>query len=404
MLSARISAHRFSLLLLTSLSLTGCAVYSSVIEDGGVVPHDGHLQGNYMLPRTILNVQIAQVDTGLQLTVSKSVESDPTYRLSYRLETSPLARDVLTVDTGQDGLIKTISSTSTDQTGAIAIKLAELVFTTATGGAPLEGAAPRALPGGSLASGHKFSASYDPLDPIESRRARNGMAAAGFCVLVGADAAHQPDKTCDVPRPTASITEYVQTYVAENPAIYFRRAVPLPVTIYRKKSNEKFDLIFSGNDLFFDKTSLYELKIDRAAFVEKKVEVTFDNGHLQKISVTKDSEVLAFVGIPVRVAQIIFSIPLATLKREKELIDAETGVLTATQKKLEAEAALLKTANAQAAAGATPTVLPTTTTSGSSTPVVVNPARALTPRERFVLCVRESGEDQREACKTGMLQ
>jgi hypothetical protein len=61
--------------------------------------------------------------------------------------------------------------------------------------------------------------------------------------------------------------------------------------------------------MFFDKKEAYQLDIDRAAFVQKDIDVTFESGALTKINIKKPSELLEISTIGVKSARIILAIP-----------------------------------------------------------------------------------------------
>src|SRR5262245_55758072 len=104
----------------------------------------GATGGHYYLPRTIFNVRVEKSDDGSTFTIGKVTEADPRARLRYQFEPSGLSDDIMEVSIAENGLLTAISSNTTDRSGDIAAKVAELVFTTATGGAALPG--PRDFP------------------------------------------------------------------------------------------------------------------------------------------------------------------------------------------------------------------------------------------------------------------
>jgi hypothetical protein len=312
---------------------SACTVISSDFETKRenyvLEPHGGV----YFLPRTVIKVQSYFDDKGKpMLSVAKVVETDPKTRLIYRIHNSPLSDDTIDVKTDSSGLLTSISSDTTDQTGNIAVKLAELVFTTSTG-VPLPQGVGRALPDGAFNPENSFQASYDPFDPAEVASVRAGM--PNFCIAVGNQALLPPEQACSsLPAQTyLKAPPYFEpgSPISGSVGVYYRRPVPQPVRIYKviaqKNAKKSYQTLYVGSEQFFDKSTLYEIAIDRTAFVQKKITLAFTSGSLTTVNIVKQSEVLAAVNVPVKIAQIVLAIPLEGLKHDKALVDAQADLL-----------------------------------------------------------------------------
>jgi hypothetical protein len=319
------------------------------------------LQGTYMLPRTIFSLELKIADKVPTLHLSKTVETDPRGRMLYRFEPSIASHDLLEVVTDEAGLLTSISSDTHDKTGEIAVKIAELIYTVATKGA--SGPVPAALPG-DVPQTTPFKASYDPLNPIEVAPVRRRLAELDHCILVGDETLAPPNSVCAKARPQAmgpiAALEAPIAYAHRYPGIFYRRAIPTPIRIYKRepvgdKGHKEWKLLFSGNELLFNQSDLYEVKIDRYAFVKGVTTITFVNGSLQKINLNKPSEALEVVSVPVRILKLAFSIPGAALAKDKQLVDAETALLESQAKKISAEAQLVKLQLQRAGQGAVAT-------------------------------------------------
>ncbi|MDX1158745.1 hypothetical protein [Sinorhizobium medicae] len=340
--------------------LSACSTIESSIPDHretGVFRETG----TYMLPRSIFNVNVTATKEGNTLTVTRTAEGDPRAVRNYTITPSAFSSDIVKVEQ-TDNLLTKISSDATDQSGNIVLNLAELVFTTASGGASLP-ANMRSLPAGATGTTTSFSASFDPLDPVEALSAREGLIEGGFCISVGAETRVAPNLVCSSSYRPAEDVRFITAanYESRVPGIWFRRTVPTPVRIYQKASNVAgWKLLFSGNENLFDKSALYQLEIDRAAFVQKKIEVTFASGSMTTVSVDQPSTLAAATLLPVKVARIIFAIPLAGFQQDQALTEARTKLLTQ-------QAALVKAQRDYIALGVS-------ATGDTSRALVINPA------------------------------
>ncbi|MBY3465683.1 hypothetical protein HFN80_16960 [Rhizobium laguerreae] len=319
----------FKFFLLASVSfLAACSTIESNVPhtaSSGVI----HGTGTYMLPRTIFNVNVAVTKEGKNLTVTRTAEGDPRAIRNYTITPSAFSNDIVKVDQ-VDNLLTKVSSDSSDQTGNIVLNLAELVFTTASGGASLP-ANMRSLPTGGTGATTPFSGSYDPLDPVEAASAREGLVENGFCITVGAETRLPSGVACSDGYRPAEDARYITAanYESRVSGIWFRRSTPTPVKIYQRASKSAaWKVLFSGNENLFDKSALYQLEIDRAPFVQKKIEVTFASGSMTSVSVDQPSTLAAATALPVKVARIIFAIPLAGFQQDQGLTEARTKLLT----------------------------------------------------------------------------
>jgi hypothetical protein len=348
--------RRVSLIALSALAVAGCSATLGSYTDTPSERIEGLLQGPYFLPRSVFNIAVTQTDKGEGFTISKKTEADPSTRLIYKLEPSEFSDDVIEVTSNEAGLLTKITSDTTDRSGDIAIKIAEAIFAGVTQSS--SGPSVTDFPEGGLAT--FFAASYDPFHPKEAADVRERLrnAGTGYCILVG-DEVRRGVALCDGSK--GNPTPYVAPalgYAERYPGIYYRRAVPTPVRIYRRDAaTKKWLPYWIGSESLFDQSDLYEVKIDRTAFVRKQTTMVFSNGSLTNIKLEKPSEALAFVGIPVKIARIAFAMPLAGLQRDTGLLEAETKNLEAQSKLINTQSALVKLQLQQAGSAvvATPT-------------------------------------------------
>jgi hypothetical protein len=299
----------------------------------------------YSLPRTVLNVTAGKD----KLVVTKGTEPDPQARFMLHFQGSPFSNDNLVAEVSEDSLLKSIHATSDDQTGAIAVNLAEAVFSFGTGGAALP--AGRKLPE-TLPGAEGFAASYDPLDPSDVAATRGPLAKAGFCILVGNETLNAPRACSETPHTNDASAPYVVDmnspavrdpvqYLSRRSGVFYRQPTPMPVHIYRKVGQD-WDALFVGNENLFDKSEVYEVAINRATFVKKEVKLTFQGGALTNVTIDKPSQFYQLSTFGLQIVKIIVAIPLEALKQDKALIDAEAERIKAETTLLQAQNDLLK--------------------------------------------------------------
>jgi hypothetical protein len=333
------------------------------------------LHGAYYLPRTVLNITVA-VSTPTSgspqtsFTITKSVEADPTAKLFYMFEPSATSDDTFDVVTGESGLLSSVSSNTYDRSGDIAVKVAQLIFTTATAGAPLPASSAMVLsvPATPLAN-TPFGASYDPFDTEEATKVRNKLltiakmgstsppspAIQDYCILVGGEVrAYTPEQACvENHAPNPHRTFPVVEYDARYPGIYYRRPAPMPIRIFTRNCTKQdpslkctvkddWSRLWMGNDMLFDKSDIYQVRIDRTAFIQRQTKIAFTNGTLTEISLTKPSEALAAASYPVTIAKLVASIPLAGLQQDTSVTKAQGDLIAAQTNLINLQRAAIK--------------------------------------------------------------
>ncbi|MGH7887517.1 MAG: hypothetical protein ACREPG_06605, partial [Candidatus Binatia bacterium] len=109
------------------------------------------------------------------------------------------------------------------------------------------------------------------------------------------------------------------------------------------------DIVLSGNNMNLqstlylpDKSALNIFPINRGAFIKKVTTVTFDNGVLTEFTITKPSEALGFISIPVDLAKAIVSIPGEVLSVKVKREQDTTALVQAQKTLLDAQEALRK--------------------------------------------------------------
>jgi hypothetical protein len=344
-----------------AFAVGACSTITSVGEFYTVEPMKT-ASGFYNLPRTIINLKVT-TDVPPAITVTAATEADPESSVLYQITHSPLADDTIDVKTGLDGLLTSVTSTAVDRTGDIAADIAKLIFTTATDGATLP-TTTRALPTGAALTG--YAASYDPFNEAQAWTVRKALLNLGFCILIG-DEVKEGSANCGRPPIAVPIDMIGASYASNNPGIYYRRLSPHPIQIFQRTTpNKSWNPLFTGNELFFDKSVLYRVDVDRAAFVTKKISLTFQSGVLTEINVSNPSEILGGLDAAVQVAQIIFAIPLSGLQQQKTLTDAQTNLLNSQASMIKAQQSLISLETTQSTNGRTLSFTPNYSLAGRS--------------------------------------
>jgi hypothetical protein len=323
--------------ILVSIGLLGCdrrtITISKITDD-----RQRFVGLSYFLPRGLVPVTISQKeDEGLTMSIGEvQYVPDPEHHYRVKLHHNLFYEDEIKVALTSDGLLDGINTTTKDETPAIIRKIAN---------APLEIVGKQA----SAAAGqeHKYFSIKYTVDPTDAnsvyqlneilRRLQRGITFnARPLVRVrsnqrrGDPAHYHPDCDSD---------------------ICFRTAMPY---VLQLQSNETGDLetevVAQTIVVLPNKHVVGSVRLDRAAFVTKKLNLDFTNGMLKDIDLHNPSEVLAFIQIPIDVAKAIVSIPSAMLDFKVTNIEADTKLLTAQKDNLDLQRQLIETQNKFAAA------------------------------------------------------
>jgi hypothetical protein len=233
---------------------------------------------------------------------------------------SVLADEDINVKLNKEGLLSQVNVTTEDKTGAIAIKLIEVgkevakfLATAETSAEPIE---------------------YDvEFDPCTDLARINHELAQRF---------PQDDLSVRLIRSNYNESGYGQAFIPGQSKRFsgaaFRPMRPYAVLL------RKHGKVLSSQQVFLPNEShVYYYPVTRAAFVKKVTTLNFDEGILTEVKVTKPSEALAFMEIPLALVKAIASLPgeiidnsIALSDKRKNLATSQTNLLT-EQQKLEAE-------------------------------------------------------------------
>jgi hypothetical protein len=354
-------AFRLLKLLSACLLLVACSwrVVETLPMDPGDLsspPCDSAL-GYYFLPKALLSLN-AQVDPSfsppaMTATLSPSITTvaDRTQAFCLDYLSSPVSKDVVTVQRGDNFLLQSINSNVEDRTPQIATALIQTAENLAIGAARVAPLAP--LPA------DKVDLQFDPFAWRDLILAKQALRRFGFCLYVegysfpteGLSTAQilvAANKWCS--------TDPMRTPRYDNPLYSFAMAPVLPAlmregVLYRPKSTynivilTKTDGKSSGLPWQLYQTKRVEMPnaspilsigINRALFTKRITTVHFSDGSLTDVAVDKDSEAVGFVQIPLVAVQAIVDVPgqiikvrLADTQSHQALVEAQGNLLNA---------------------------------------------------------------------------
>lgn len=274
-----------------------------------------------------------------RIALLKNVEPDPRARLFYNFRQNAFFEDTFSVTTDERNLLAAISSTSADKSADIAVAIAQLVFMGATG-------TPAGVPKGFSFNPNPIELAFDPTEDSELAYAKRILwAQKELCFLFGEAEVRRPvsrPMCTNVTRGRGPLNLQDREALVERargePGIYYRKPRSEPVQILTASGT----LVWSGVIPIVQKDEMYEVSYKRCPFVTCEMETKFASGVLTEIKYKKPSEILGFLQIPVRVAQVVVSIPLAGAQNDKAIADAQAGLINSQANLITAQRNLLR--------------------------------------------------------------
>jgi len=319
--------------------------------------------GSYSLPKTFLHFHIDMVTTAASskkdyvLTdVSPVIRPDTrrTYCLDYLA--SAFADDLVTVTRNSDvagesqQLLRSVSSSSVDQTAIIIRTLIRAVFTAlsatlrATSNDPISEAV--------------ADFTFDPFNQAQSAVINERIRHFGFCFVLesftfGPQTRESVQSYCKNPiGTTAQPTEFATRYAAyegtdippETLGIFYRPRANYELSIYAKDDPggpgpwlPRRTMPVSLENI----SPVIAVKVDRAAFTEKQIGMVFVQGDLAQVCIYKKSELVQFALIPLEVVKSIVALPTQMLQVQYDQITQSTALVAAENKVLQSQNKLL---------------------------------------------------------------
>lgn len=283
-------------ILAPALALSACAnVYSSKDLKSTSADTNGL---TYALPTTWLEIKARRgkdsAGGGMVIDFSTHAYPDGSHIYSLDHVASAFAHDQITIEVGEDQLLKKVDTTTEDVTDQIIIGLAKAVSGVASFSLP---------PVGIKARGVEYACSAPPdppwsviIDPFNDKTWPRWL-----------------NKGCLTLTPiTQSVAPATdETRAAERCTHGICHRAPIPYRI-------AIDLGPAGTHEFvtglLNKSPILSIDVNRTMFVEKKMDLEFTSGVLTKVVIDSPSPMLEFVSLPVDVAKAIFSAPAELLK------------------------------------------------------------------------------------------
>jgi hypothetical protein len=324
--------------------LNGCS--QRVIESSAKDQPEPDAVG-YYLPKGLIHLVInpkagTQNPPDYEITFSVISVPDTEYLYTLTYLPKPTADDNINIQLGPNGLLKTITTTTIDKMPEIIQKIAALVPTVLKQSIPAAQASKLQL----VKTIKNIDVIFDPDNQDDLKTLGNLKDAVGLVV--------------DVKPLSKDQKTYVQSVDSTSPhSVYYRLFVPYQVTVqFDSVTKEANPPSSTGVGYYNVSQILYvpnhhspilSCDIKRTAFVTKTTTLTFTDGVLTGSAITKPSEVLGFMSIPLNVATAIVAVPASIVKfridtttQEKALVDAQKDLIKSQAARIQELQALQK--------------------------------------------------------------
>lgn len=283
-----------------------------------------------------------------RVTITAVIEPDPKYMFILRPNLSPCASDAMQINVNSQGLLTTVSSTNTDESGEVLVTLAQVAiesFKIAAGGLPvgIEATDDQPWP-------KEVVVTFSPTDPDGILVAETALKKARLVLRVTNDFCQFPKEWRTLPEPDDDPARF--------DGFFYRPALPWTVSL----SNTEEKSSISQTVLLPNGAPILSFSPKRSPLVQRVTHVTLENGTLKEVSINKPSSVLAGVKIPLRILQAIVALPTELIQLKfnysstnEALLKSQAAELKALKDILEAQRALASARTNQSSAGATDT-------------------------------------------------
>lgn len=348
----------------------------------------------YFLPRALLEVQLADVNGDLVLTVEKpQFVADERYRYVLNYVPDPAASDSFEVAIDPStSLLQTASSTADDKTADLIVAIARSAATVAQLVAQAAGAPSRVV---------IFHEQIDPTQDLAEVVARMNAAAIGYSnatfarlqcesnpklsdELKGACEGYKTWRSgspiafaicratlvqCPPTQPSQPTPAVAASIPLPDctPGVCYRAAVPYRIQFSLNLRNQYSTLVSLPNE-----GPVMLWPFERTAFVKRVNNAEFQNGMLKKVHVEKPSEALEAAMLPVNVVKAVFDSITGVFKFRVDLTNGEKAFVDAQKQLLDSQQALAKAMTPQSTSGGQQqNVLLSGSTSGRTVPAAL---------------------------------
>ena len=308
--------------------LAACNTLTMV--SGPMVSVDGVIEGpTYSLPKGLITLSAVHADSKLTLQATPLIVPDVASSYQLRLNEDVFASDHYVITTDANGLLSSINSDNTDQTPAIVAKIIQIADAVIQAGA-LRAAAQAPPP-----IDFSISLAVDPFSPASVRRAKK-VFSDHLIELKMSDLAGEPllvSPASEIAEPTDCIS-----------SVCFRPVAPVRVS-FTVANTAQQDVVL----VLPDPRLLMSYNIRRGPCIQRVTNLKFTNGVMSSVDLSKPSEVLGCLDIPLQIAKAFTSIPSELLTLKINQTNQETSLLKAQTDLLKAQTALMATRLGQAA-------------------------------------------------------
>jgi hypothetical protein len=252
--------------------------------------------------------------------VGVSYTPDPNFQFVLDYHGAATAEDDVKVTIGSDGLLTKIDVTSEDKTAAIILKLVDIAKEVAKISTLSEGET-------TSTTIVVYDATFDPFDPVESAKVKNDLRAFHCSYKILRISGNEADVSKTV------VTRETETHRINGVA--FRPVFAYNLHLQNDGTPALLQTVFLPNQ-----AQVMSLPVTRAAFVKKVTTLGFDHGILTDVHISKPSEVLGFLEIPLGIAKAIVDLPAELIKLRIDTTKSNTDLLTAQKAGIEAQQAL----------------------------------------------------------------
>ena len=313
----------------------GCSTLSTESIDlrdtyGNLTPAGSYdpASGYYVLSKTLLSIRVRESGEDIFIDDPAAVNvADASYAFQMRTHLSAFSEDRYEIDINSDGTLNKVKTTATDKIGEVIKTVGSFVVTLLTG-VPSTVPPPEQRALFDEAAPIVLKLSFDPSDPADVVLVNQELMRQGFPLLVeacslGWAAPSFNDNTQPVacePAPQEHRSVADNNLTLPQDGVIYRPALPWRMTVKELPSGtvQSQHIVSIPN-----KSPLLSIPLDRTAFVNRVNEITFTNGVPTKIDITKPSEALAIVSIPLDILDGVLTsiskiIPLAGVQAKAE--------------------------------------------------------------------------------------
>lgn len=235
-----------------------------------------------------------------QITIAGVIEPDPNFLFVLRPRLSAWATDAMQITLGSNGLLNSVSSTNSDETGEVIIALSQIAmesFKLAAGGLPLGAKRTQTRPWPK-----EVVVTFDPTKEADLHAARLALTEARLQLDVKADFTPFTKEWRELPKSKDESAHF--------DGFFYRPVAPFTISV----SNTLEKSSVSQTVLLPNNTPILSFSPKRSPLVQRVTHITLENGTLKEISLNKPSSVLAGVKLPLTIIKSIVALPTDLLQ------------------------------------------------------------------------------------------